>query len=264
VAAVLHAALRRAHAGVASKVIAAGPAAALARDLAHGERAVTTAWLTVLVGPDAFEARVSVPDGATVRPRVPALSRGDLLAMGDAALALPLVVASTLASRAELQELAVGDAFVPRAPSLRLASDGTLRGPVALVPARGERGISADLAEGGRLVVRGLLESHPWEREMSSDPSATTTTEILEDAAVVVRVELGTVELKAREWADLGPGDVVSLGRKVGDHAILRVGGVELGRGELVVVDGEYAVRILARATSATGTGTGTGTGESR
>lgn len=87
---------------------------------------------------------------------------------------------------------------------------------------------------------------------MSSEPTATTVTagallDVLEHAPVVVRVELGTVEMKAREWAELGPGDVVTLGRKLGDPAILRVGGVELARGELVQVDGEYGVRIVSR-----------------
>lgn len=77
--------------------------------------------------------------------------------------------------------------------------------------------------------------------------TATTTLEVLEDAPVLVRVELGTVEMKAREWAELGPGDVIALGRRVGDPAILRVGGVELARGELVQVEGEYGVRIVAR-----------------
>lgn len=82
---------------------------------------------------------------------------------------------------------------------------------------------------------------------MPSEPTAVTTVEVLEDAPVVVRVELGTVEMKAREWAELAPGDVVSLGRRVGDPAILRVGGVEVARGELVQVDGEYGVRIVSR-----------------
>lgn len=82
---------------------------------------------------------------------------------------------------------------------------------------------------------------------MPADASTTTTLEVLEDAPVVVRVELGTVEMKAREWAELAPGDVIALGRRVGDPAILRVGGVELARGELVQVDGEYGVRIVAR-----------------
>ena len=86
-----------------------------------------------------------------------------------------------------------------------------------------------------------------------------TTIESLEHAPVVVRVELGTVEMKAREWAELGPGDVIALGRWVGDPAILRVGGVELARGELVQVDGEYGVRILARTGLRAGTEGGSG-----
>ena len=83
---------------------------------------------------------------------------------------------------------------------------------------------------------------------MPADATTTTTLEVLEDAPVVVRVELGSVEMKAREWAELAPGDVVALGRRVGDPAILRVGGVELARGELVQVDGEYGVRIVSRS----------------
>ena len=78
--------------------------------------------------------------------------------------------------------------------------------------------------------------------------NADTTARVLDDAAVVVRVELGSVEMKAHEWAQLSAGDVITLGRKLGEAAILRVGGVEVARGELVQVDGEYAVRILARS----------------
>jgi flagellar motor switch/type III secretory pathway protein FliN len=54
--------------------------------------------------------------------------------------------------------------------------------------------------------------------------------------------------MTAREWTELAIGDIVALGRKLGDPAVLRVGGVELARGELVQVDGEYAVRIVARS----------------
>jgi flagellar motor switch/type III secretory pathway protein FliN len=84
---------------------------------------------------------------------------------------------------------------------------------------------------------------------MSSDDRASevTTVEVLEDAPVVVRVELGTVEMTARDWAALGTGDVVAIGRKIGDGAVLRVGGVEIARGELVMLEGEIAVRITGR-----------------
>ena len=250
-AAILVATARRAHAGAVTKVIAAGPGADLARDLLLAERNVTTATLTVLVDDDAFEARVSVPDAFVPLARDRAFSHDALSAMGDASIALPLVVTTTLATRADLMALAPGDVLVPaaRAALAKTREDGAVLGAVALVAPTSERGLSADLAEGGRLVVRGLLENHPWiqERSMTSD-ATTTTLEVLEDAPVVVRVELGSVEMKAREWAELAPGDVVALGRRVGDPAILRVGGVELARGELVQVDGEYGVRIVSRS----------------
>ena len=253
VAAVLVAVVRRAHAGGVAKVIAAGPGASLARDLLSAERNVTISTLSVTIGEDAFEARVYVPEAFVPPPRDEPFSRAALASLGDARIALPLVVTTTLATRAELAALAPGDAFVPAHLTLDLNSAGELVGAVALVAPRSERGLSADLAADGRLVVRGLLESHPWESvsTMPSEPNkaaATATIEALEEAPVVVRVELGAVEMMAREWSELAPGDVVSLGRRLGEPAILRVGGVELARGELVQVDGEYAVRILSRS----------------
>jgi flagellar motor switch/type III secretory pathway protein FliN len=53
--------------------------------------------------------------------------------------------------------------------------------------------------------------------------------------------------MRAREWASLSPGDVVALGRRIGEAVTLRVGGVTVARGELVDLDGEIAVRILGR-----------------
>ena len=244
VAAVLAAALRTG-ARDAPRVVAAGPGHALIRDLAQAGD-VTTMWLTVVVGPDAFSARISVPDAAVLGAPPPDF---DLDALGDAPIALPLVAFRTLASRRELGILAPGDAFVPAGAALRADATGALTGPVFLAAAGSERAIGGELAEGGRLVVRGL-ETSPWDAPMPEDPTRTAVA--LEDAPVVVRVELGSVEMKAREWAALGAGDVVTLGRRIGDLAILRVGGVEVARGELVQVDGEYAVRIVSREGSRT------------
>jgi flagellar motor switch/type III secretory pathway protein FliN len=242
VGAVIVALARRAHRDVALRVVAAGPAYRIARDFAGAHPDATTAWLTVLVDDDAFEARVSVPSSA-----LPAADfEVDVeAALGLAPVAIPLVVLRAIASRGEIRALEPGDAFVVPGKGIATKS-GALVGPVMLVPPRGELGIGADLAEGGRLVLRGRIESSPWDPAMS-DEAGTTTKEVLEDASVVVRVELGSVEMKAAEWAALGPGDVVVLGRRVGDPAILRVGGVEVARGELVQVDGELGVKIIGR-----------------
>ena len=65
------------------------------------------------------------------------------------------------------------------------------------------------------------------------------------EVPVVVRVEIGEAVMSARDWASLGPGDVIGLGRRVGEHVLLRVGGVPVARGELVTIEGEIGVRIL-------------------
>lgn len=262
VAATLHAAFRRAHAGDPLRVAAAGPARGLGRDLAALHAEIATATLTVVIGGDAFDARVHVPVPKLPQARPSArLSIEALSRLSDAPLALPLVACSCVADRADILALRAGDVFVPPqaargldAPaSLRLDAD-RLVGPVALVAPASERGLSADLAEGGQLVLRPeRVVRQPWDTRrpdhedaaMTGEPEATL--EVLEDAPVVVRVELGVVEMKAREWAQIAPGDVITLGRRLGDPAIIRIGGVEVARGELVQVEGEYGVRILGR-----------------
>lgn len=67
------------------------------------------------------------------------------------------------------------------------------------------------------------------------------------DVPVTVRVEIGEARMAAREWASLGRGDVVTLGRRVGEPVVLRVGGLRVARGELVEIDGEVGVRVLER-----------------
>ena len=82
---------------------------------------------------------------------------------------------------------------------------------------------------------------------MNTSTTPDPMTDALLDAPVVVRVEIGVCEMPAREWAALGRGDVVTLGRRLGEPVVLRIGGVEAAIGELVQVEGEVAVRILQR-----------------
>jgi flagellar motor switch/type III secretory pathway protein FliN len=236
-AAIIHACARRAG-GAPLRVLSAAPAADLTREFS------TTAALTVRIGPDVFDARVHLPP----LPREPTtFSRAALEAMGDTPLSLPLVAATCLATRADLT-LREGDVFV--VPELPHRGAEALTGPIVFVAPRAEKGLEGTLADGGRLVIRTeRWVSQPWDSTAQMD--STATLEALEDAPVVVRVELGAIELAAREWAALGPGDVITLGRKIGDPAILRVGGVEVARGELVQVEGEYGVRILGGAGAA-------------
>ena len=71
--------------------------------------------------------------------------------------------------------------------------------------------------------------------------------ESMSDVPIVVRVEIGTAQMPAREWAKLGTGDVVTLGKRIGEHVVFRIAGEEVARGEHVEVEGEIGVRIVAR-----------------
>jgi flagellar motor switch/type III secretory pathway protein FliN len=114
-----------------------------------------------------------------------------------------------------------------------------------------EAGVRATLGDDGRLVLGGELQDLGWLGEVNVADTDDTGRDALIDAVgevpVVVRVEIGLAEMRAREWAALGPGDVIALGSRIGEPVTLRVGGAAVARGELVDLDGEMGVRILGR-----------------
>ena len=61
---------------------------------------------------------------------------------------------------------------------------------------------------------------------------------------LVVRVEVGVLRMLVRDWLRLRPGDVIQTGHRIAEPVVLRVAGQEIGRGELVNVEGELGVRI--------------------
>jgi flagellar motor switch/type III secretory pathway protein FliN len=232
------------------------------------------ALYVVTVGDDVFLARLVIPRSLLERAAMPGFDRARLTALGDMPLAIPLVAAVSTISPMELAALTVGDAWIPGTWLPTFAAPGSpagkrlvLTGPVLLAAAAAEEAARAELTADGQLVLRGGTEPLPWtadarpqteqpgsgstpyrEDEMNDPPQTPASLlESLADAPVVVRVEIGVAELRAREWAELAPGDVVGLGRRVAEPVILRVAGREVARGELVDLDGEVGVRILSR-----------------
>jgi flagellar motor switch/type III secretory pathway protein FliN len=67
-----------------------------------------------------------------------------------------------------------------------------------------------------------------------------------DDAHVELTVGLGTTQLSLRQLADLSLGQIIQLGRPLAGPFELRAEGRVVGRGELVEVDGELAVRIVS------------------
>lgn len=64
------------------------------------------------------------------------------------------------------------------------------------------------------------------------------------DVKVTVTAELGRVQIPIGQVVQLGIGSVLELQRPVSDPVDLYVQGVLLARGEVVVVDDRFAIRI--------------------
>ena len=248
-AAVVAAVLRRASGAGTLRVLAAGPAADLESDLRRAAPDAHALTLTALVDDDAFEARVVVSLGAARAAPSRAWTGADLAALGALPLEVPVVACACASTVAEVASLGVGDVLVPGPWPLKRVQGG-LSGPVHLAPAGGDVGIAAQLGDDGLLVLRGgAVPLGETEAKMNAGAGKAELVDAMGDVPVVIRVEIGEARMAAREWARLGAGDVVALGRRIGEKVVLRVGGVPVARGDLVDVEGEVGVRIVERLT---------------
>ena len=67
---------------------------------------------------------------------------------------------------------------------------------------------------------------------------------VLLDIEMKMTVELGRARMKIRDIMNLSPGSVVELGKTPSEPVDIMVNGVLLARGEVVVVEEQFAVRI--------------------
>jgi flagellar motor switch protein FliN/FliY len=66
----------------------------------------------------------------------------------------------------------------------------------------------------------------------------------LHDVPVELAVEIGRTSMTIGETLALGPGSIVALNRLAGEPVDLLVNGRPIARGEVVVVDEEFGLRI--------------------
>jgi len=204
--------------------------------------------ITVALGGKPYDLGVTLngdwqPTGALATPA--------LRDLGELPITLPLIWTITSIDPAELALLEPGDALFPGA-ARELGGSAVLAGPCA------EWGLAVTLTETGGLVLRGervalAVDGGAHMPEPEGDaavPELVSRTAL--EAPIVVRVELGSVTLLAREWAELKAGDVIETGRRIAEPVILRVAGQEVAHGELVNVDGELGVRIHTLLTRGT------------
>jgi flagellar motor switch protein FliN/FliY len=68
--------------------------------------------------------------------------------------------------------------------------------------------------------------------------------ERLYDVPVELAVEIGRTHMTIRETLSLGPGSIVTLNRLSGEPVDLLVNGKPIARGEVVVIDEEFGLRV--------------------
>jgi flagellar motor switch protein FliN/FliY len=68
--------------------------------------------------------------------------------------------------------------------------------------------------------------------------------ERLRDVPVELAVEIGRTRMTIGETLALGPGSIITLNRLAGEPVDLLVNGKPIARGEVVVIDEEFGLRI--------------------
>jgi flagellar motor switch/type III secretory pathway protein FliN len=227
-------------------LVAVGPAARPPFLAAGTASAVLDATIEVAgsrYGASVWWHATPAPSGEPEPFRRPALR-----SMGELPLCLEVVAAVSSISRGDLSTLEPGDAWLAGEGWTVQLRDGVLMGDVSLMAPGGSRGWCGQLRQDGGIVLRGRTMQEKDGQDVSGTPASVPGSElpvdVLADVPVVVRVEVGSVTLSAREWSALQPGDVVLTGRRIAERVSLRVGGIEVARGELVDVEGELGVRI--------------------
>ena len=85
--------------------------------------------------------------------------------------------------------------------------------------------------------------------ELQETAAATTADasriEVILDIDLPVVVRFGRTDMPIRALAKLGPGSVLDLGRSPDDPVEILVSGRVIATGEVVVVAGNYGIRIL-------------------
>lgn len=153
----------------------------------------------------------------------------------------PLPVADAVAPALQAAVAAVGPA-VAGAAEVHPAATQVDRGDLAWAPLVGDGDVVAWLglavAAGAAAAAGAPAGAVPAPRSDSSGLN------LLRDVEMVLTVELGRTRMSVRELLSLAPGSVVELDRAAGAPADLMVNGRLLARGEVVVVDEDYGLRI--------------------
>ncbi|GAA1907787.1 flagellar motor switch protein FliN [Lapillicoccus jejuensis] len=130
-------------------------------------------------------------------------------------------------------------------------------GPLVVVPLEGADGVGAAVVVSAYLLARTPgsdgATSSPFTPDATFQPrpgagglpgGVNRGLEMLHGVDMELTVELGRTRMTVRELLALAPGDVLELDRAAGSPADLLVNGRLIARGEVVVVDEDFGLRV--------------------
>lgn len=226
---------------------------------------------------NAADAALAVlPTSRALSAAAPITAAADVLADGQAVTAkfsgaangeVVVVVGQDLADA--LKESPLGELDLTAAVRPALEAAARVFGPVVLDPgvvmesgvamsalAAKEDAVAVPLVEGEDVRAVLALVLNPWpgeepgQMDVARQPAAAPGFQLrggldmLHDVEMEVSAELGRTRMAVRELLSLNPGAIVELDRAAGSPADLLVNGRLIARGEVVVVDENFGIRI--------------------
>ncbi|WP_297589046.1 flagellar motor switch protein FliN [uncultured Mobiluncus sp.] len=117
-----------------------------------------------------------------------------------------------------------------------LEADGTVQGWLAVRPAPVQETTTEDKAQ--------ETPEGPVTQATATPEQRAESMKLLYDVEMTLTAEIGRTKLAVHDVLDLSPGSVIELDRSAGSAADVMVNGRLIARGEIVVVDEEYGIRI--------------------
>lgn len=116
--------------------------------------------------------------------------------------------------------------------------------PMRNDPGRGERGFLDALSDDDDKSDISVQPLRFQQLRPSEEPVSKDDISRLMDVSLNLSVELGRKQMQIKEILELGPGKIVELEKLAGEPVDLLVNGKLLAKGEVVVVDENFGVRI--------------------
>ena len=230
------------------------PQLALARSAAEAAMAVLPTSRELTVGAPTAATADALTSGQAITARFSGAATGEVV----------VVVGQDLADA--LKESPLGELDLTAAVRPALEAAARTFGPVVLDPgqlmepgvalsaiAAKDGSVAVPLQGGGNTRAVIAMALSPWPADAAAGGVATRAggmpvrgggLDMLHDVEMEVSAELGRTRMSVRELLSLSPGAIVELDRAAGSPADLLVNGRLIARGEVVVVDENFGIRI--------------------